>query len=236
MALVSVNCPNCNGEVQLEENMEKGFCLYCGSLIMVRDAVVKMKVEHSGTVSVSGISSIKLMKANAKKAWTARQFHIAAGEWSKIISIDPTDYESYWGKFLLWMRENRVKSIFDARAHYGAVVYEHNVRNIVEMLRSFTPPDILEEYEIVIKNREIDDGYFSRQYDGEEITPDILRLAKEQIEKNKQYFQELDKLNEHARQRAKWSAEGRCSHCGGEKKYPKVFTSTFLKCKSCGKS
>lgn len=41
MKLVSAMCPNCGAKLELDENMEKGFCMYCGSQILVQDAVQK---------------------------------------------------------------------------------------------------------------------------------------------------------------------------------------------------
>lgn len=41
MKLVSAMCPNCGAKLELDENMEKGFCMYCGPQILVQDAVQK---------------------------------------------------------------------------------------------------------------------------------------------------------------------------------------------------
>ncbi len=54
MAVVEIKCPNCGGAVQLDDTMEKGFCMYCGAAIQVKDEVQKIKIEHSGKVEISG--------------------------------------------------------------------------------------------------------------------------------------------------------------------------------------
>lgn len=53
MALVSLKCPNCGGSLQIENTMEKGFCMYCGSSFMVKDEIQRIQVEHRGTVNLS---------------------------------------------------------------------------------------------------------------------------------------------------------------------------------------
>ncbi len=53
MALVSLNCPNCGGSLKMEDTMEKGFCMYCGTSFLVKDEIQRVKVEHSGTVNLN---------------------------------------------------------------------------------------------------------------------------------------------------------------------------------------
>ncbi len=52
MAIHTIKCPNCNGEVQMDDDFEKGFCMYCGSAIQIQDEVAKIKVIHSGKVEI----------------------------------------------------------------------------------------------------------------------------------------------------------------------------------------
>jgi len=51
MALVSLNCPNCGGSLKMEDTMEKGFCMYCGTSFLVKDEIQRVQVEHRGTVN-----------------------------------------------------------------------------------------------------------------------------------------------------------------------------------------
>lgn len=52
MALQAFRCPNCNGELQMDDGLEKGYCMYCGSTIYVKDEIAKIKVIHSGMVEI----------------------------------------------------------------------------------------------------------------------------------------------------------------------------------------
>ena len=52
MAIQNLKCPNCGGELQLDDTLEKGFCMYCGSAIHIKEEVAKIKVEHSGKIEI----------------------------------------------------------------------------------------------------------------------------------------------------------------------------------------
>ncbi len=39
MAFVALRCPNCSGDIQLDDSKEFGFCLYCGSKVMIQREV-----------------------------------------------------------------------------------------------------------------------------------------------------------------------------------------------------
>ena len=50
MSLVDVNCPNCGAAIQLDQNREEGFCSYCGSKVIVQEAIKKVKIGNSGNL------------------------------------------------------------------------------------------------------------------------------------------------------------------------------------------
>jgi len=128
MALVSGRCPNCGGEPQLDDSEEKGFCVYCGSLIQVRDAVTKLKVELSGNVKVDGVTEKAKLKDAAQSLWDMGKFSEAAGNWHRVTKIDPTDGEAYVGlcKFQLKnLAEDYKKSAIDVESWDEKVVTEN---------------------------------------------------------------------------------------------------------------
>lgn len=54
MAIQNLKCPNCGGELQLDDNLDKGFCMYCGGAIQIKEEIAKIKIEHSGTIEHTG--------------------------------------------------------------------------------------------------------------------------------------------------------------------------------------
>lgn len=77
MALIGLKCPNCNGEIQMDDTKENGFCMYCGSNFHVKDEVQRIQVEHSGTVNLNrkeeseNLAIIGEQKFSEKTSFTA---------------------------------------------------------------------------------------------------------------------------------------------------------------------
>lgn len=55
MALRALRCPNCNGDINIDDSREFGYCPYCGTKIQLNETI---EVKHSGTVKVEGIEGI----------------------------------------------------------------------------------------------------------------------------------------------------------------------------------
>lgn len=53
MTLIALRCPNCSGDIELDDSREFGFCLYCGTKIMVQ------KVVKSESAVSSQLSNLK---------------------------------------------------------------------------------------------------------------------------------------------------------------------------------
>ena len=48
MALIACRCPHCGGEVNMDENMESGFCVYCGNKVINQNiSKVKVAIDRS---------------------------------------------------------------------------------------------------------------------------------------------------------------------------------------------
>ncbi len=47
MALISLKCPNCAGDIELDDTREFGFCMYCGSKVMITRDVNYINIEMS---------------------------------------------------------------------------------------------------------------------------------------------------------------------------------------------
>lgn len=97
MNLVSAMCPNCGAKLELDENMEKGFCMYCGSQIIVQDAVQKYKIEISGKVSVEGILSAEDLAKNGETLINIGNFQQAYDTFEELSVKYPDDYRGWWG-------------------------------------------------------------------------------------------------------------------------------------------
>ena len=89
MKLVAAKCPNCKANIDVDKNSDTTVCEYCGSKIIVEDAIAKYKVELSGNVEVSNLTSaIKLIKL-ADKAMKDGLFKEALEKYDRAYEMDP---------------------------------------------------------------------------------------------------------------------------------------------------
>ena len=51
----TLNCPNCSGQITLDDSRDFGFCSYCGTKIQINETI---NVKHSGQVNVEGLATV----------------------------------------------------------------------------------------------------------------------------------------------------------------------------------
>lgn len=74
MAIQNIKCPNCNGEVQLDDTRELGYCSYCGSTIQIKDEIAKIRIEHTGKVEIDDSKRLANSLALADRAFTSGNY------------------------------------------------------------------------------------------------------------------------------------------------------------------
>lgn len=48
MALIALRCPSCSGDIQLDDSKEFGFCMHCGTKVMLQETVTRnVKIDNS---------------------------------------------------------------------------------------------------------------------------------------------------------------------------------------------
>lgn len=108
MAYVAAQCPNCGGDLQLDEKMEKGFCMHCGSKIKVQEAIQNVKIE--GEVEISGIVGVEKLIENGKTFVRLEDYKRAEKIYKHLINIAPHRYEGWLGILVV---ESKNYSIYD---------------------------------------------------------------------------------------------------------------------------
>lgn len=66
MALKALKCPNCDANIQVDDNRDYGFCTYCGAQIQVKEIV---------EVRYSGAEGIDVDREYVKKLDAGKAFH-----------------------------------------------------------------------------------------------------------------------------------------------------------------
>lgn len=93
MKIVALKCPNCNADIELDQDREFGFCNYCGTKIMIGDAVQKV----SGTVNISHISEINNILRRAKDYEKRGLLDEAEKYYDRVLDIDMDNQEAQDG-------------------------------------------------------------------------------------------------------------------------------------------
>lgn len=96
MPFVAARCPQCGGELQLDNDKEAGFCMHCGSKIIVQDAIKAVRIDN--THLIENWMKIGLSAAEAGNNEEAYNY------FNKVIEVDPENWKAlfYKGRAAAW--------------------------------------------------------------------------------------------------------------------------------------
>ena len=112
MGLIACRCPHCGGEVNMDENLESGFCIYCGNKV-INENVSKVKV------SVDRSSEVKNSLLLAKSYLYDKDLVTAQTLLNKVMTIDSSNSDVWYMDAVLDSR-NRKKDLERAK-QYGSL-------------------------------------------------------------------------------------------------------------------
>jgi len=123
MGYVAARCPNCAGDLQLDDKMEKGYCSHCGTPIYFKDAVQRIKIV--GPVEIAGFakldSLIKLIKKDLE--FGMNQTNEFRDRLNRALELDPSNQYLY---------DMQSSEIWNAKIVDGKLVeYKSNAKRIV---------------------------------------------------------------------------------------------------------
>lgn len=98
----AATCPNCGGDLQLPTNVESVNCMYCGSEIVVQDALEK---------------NITNLLSMADTALAGRNHEEAYNYYNQILEIDLTNYYAWSGKAIsaVWLSTPKNPRFFECK-------------------------------------------------------------------------------------------------------------------------
>ena len=89
MKLVAAKCPNCKANIDVDKNSDKTVCEYCGSKIIVEDAIAIYKLEVSGEVEVSNLTNFDKLFKLANRAYGNKYYGEALEKYKRAIELNP---------------------------------------------------------------------------------------------------------------------------------------------------
>ena len=86
MAILAMKCPECHGDIELDDKKEFGFCMYCGTKIMVENKN-KLVIDHSEEES----KWIELAENAMKSGYRVDAYRYAF----KVIELNPENTKAW---------------------------------------------------------------------------------------------------------------------------------------------
>ena len=158
MPVLAIKCPNCSGNISLDDDREFGFCQYCGTRIKIEDFVV-----NNITYNDYNASQIRRLKAVARAHLDNGDYFEADEIIKELDSMDSKDPELY----LLMMESLYRKRYFehDLLEHneefYALITpmfgqyrkYSANKKSLTDVIKSFALPpyDLKSEFDYLSK-------------------------------------------------------------------------------------
>ena len=207
MNMVSGKCPNCGYSLNFESGMEKGFCISCGSPVQVRDAVQRLKVEHSGSVQLKGAASDDTLVKRGYMAIDTGDFQSAINAFNDALRINPDNYLAWKGLFISYLEFTKKHNKHNC--YLGIVYYTVSMRNIIVGTHNSVYGL---KYETAVKA--LDTAI--------KLAPPDVRKELNDL-KEQQVTIPLGKIEKVIN----WSKQRLCLYCGGK-------ISFLNKCKTCG--
>lgn len=93
MELKNAKCPNCGGQLKLNPALQKGMCIYCGSEIIVSEAIAAAQ-------RISGIQTEDAAKARAYQKLEDGDVDSADKDFKHLIDLNPSDWEGHYGRLI----------------------------------------------------------------------------------------------------------------------------------------
>lgn len=90
-ALEALKCPQCGGEVNLDDNQEYGFCKYCG--VKVQNTNFKIV---KGEVTIKGNPTANNYMKLAERDYDDENYKEALEKYNKVLEIEPDNWEAVY--------------------------------------------------------------------------------------------------------------------------------------------
>lgn len=156
MAFKAAKCPNCAGELQVPDERNTVKCMYCGSDIIVREAI---------KAAVAGVNIENLFNL-AKSAFDAGNFQEAFDYYTRVLEVDAQNYDAWLGKGLSagWM-STLAEFRFPEMINGVDKALEYSPDNLKEQMKvkaAYGIHDIITACRNVVADHKIEHGYLEK--------------------------------------------------------------------------
>lgn len=206
MPFVAAICPQCGGEIQLDNQKDTGFCMHCGSKIVVQKALRAVRIDNSHMVE----TWIKLGKA----ALEVNNYSEAYEYFTRVLEVKPDDwfatlYKGYSAGLLSTWKKPRINELIYAIQKANNLIEQSSLSEEDKIsAKNYLPPTLIEAYKhysslvkgIDFKRYDIDHmkefrQVFEKSIDHYQTVLTIIRDYEDQSSKNNQLNIKIGILN-----------------------------------------
>ena len=138
MPFVAARCPQCGGNLQIDNEIETGFCLHCGSKIVVQDAIRNVRIDNSHMVE----SWMKI----GDLAYESKNFSEAYAYYTKIIETTPNNC---WAVFKKGKAGGWQSTKGNSRFSEAIVFFTHAIDLAPEAEKEKIMSDVIHEIKLI---------------------------------------------------------------------------------------
>jgi hypothetical protein len=136
MPFEAARCPACGGSIQVPTERETANCMYCGTKIVVREAIASQRIEVSGRVTLAGVATADNDVERADQCMMAKDYPSAYQYFCAAIDKHASNYAAWEGCLLALSGEST--GIDYATAPYDGVM---GIPSIARNLLKYAGPD-----------------------------------------------------------------------------------------------
>lgn len=92
-----LKCPSCGSSLQAIPDASTATCAYCQTVVSLADGVARVRVEHTGAVSVDGIATLSNLLLRAEQGMSARDYPLSFKYFTLALDADATSFEAWHG-------------------------------------------------------------------------------------------------------------------------------------------
>jgi len=115
MGLIALKCPNCAGEIELDENKEFGFCVHCGQKIMIQERI-KRTVQLDNTHLIDNWLTLAEVALKSKNPGSVEKHA------DKVLEVDSKNAQAWMFKgCAALLQKNIVESAHDWERSFSLI-------------------------------------------------------------------------------------------------------------------
>jgi len=131
MSLLKAKCSSCGGTVKLDDSLKIGTCAYCGSKMIVQDAIESHLEQIKSKLTIDKESTISNLLKRASQCFEDEKLNLANNFYNQVIDLDAGNHLAWWGKFLIKQKTPAMCIIVNGKPYPINSIKSNNIEKIL---------------------------------------------------------------------------------------------------------